>query len=74
MNKEFENWAEEYGKTWEDSKAYKEFVKSNKGLGKELFAIYIQFKSQEKLAKWTIGLVIGTWVLAIATILLVMFK
>ena len=70
MDKEFEDWAQEFGKTWKDSTAYQEFAKSNNGLGKELFAIYLQFKSQEKLINKTKWLVFGTWLLVIVTFIM----
>jgi len=70
VDKEFNDWAREFEKDWQNSDAYASLANCNKGLGKELFAYYIQYKSQEKIAKLTKKLVIGTWLLAIATIIL----
>lgn len=86
MDKEFEDWAEEFDKTWGDSKAYQTLAKEGRGgnqMIQNLFGHYIQYKSQEKLynsqyksqekiARLTMGLVIGTWVLALATIALLL--
>ena len=76
MDKEFERWAEEYKTGWKDSKGYDTIasIGNNHPLNHYLFQIYIQYKSQEKLAKLTKWLVIGTWILAVGTIALVVSK
>ena len=75
MDKEFEKWAEEYKRNWKDSKAYSTIASSehNLPLNHYLFPIYMQHKSSQKLINWTMWLVIGTWILAIGTILLAWF-
>jgi hypothetical protein len=76
MDKEFEDWAEEYSKSWVNSKSYKTIsnIGSNQPLNQALFSIYIQYKSQEKIAKLTRWLVFGTWALAIGTLLVLILK
>ena len=75
MDQEFEEWMVEFDKDWKDSKAYNLMV--GKGYSQatyQLLSWYMQFKqnkSHEKLVKWTIWLVLGTWALVIATLLLV---
>lgn len=74
MDKEFEKWAKEFEKDWRDWNSLKVLTETNqRGLGKELFTFFMQHKSHKQLVWWTMWLVIGTWILAIATILLVKF-
>lgn len=71
MDKGFEKWMVEFEKDWRDSKSYA--VLTGKGWSTatyQLLTWYMQYK-QEKLTRW---LVYGTWALAIATLLLVIFK
>ncbi len=74
MDKEFDDWAEEFDKNWKNSRAYQNHIsKGYDEQAKNLFVLYIQYKSQEKLAKLTWWLVFATWALAFVTALLVIF-
>lgn len=75
MEKEFNDWAEEFERDWRNSNAYQNIAgKGYNQHAKDLFSLYIQYKSQEKIAKLTRLLVIRTWVLAIGTILVAILR
>ena len=77
MDKDFEKWMEEFDKDWKESKAYNIMV--GRGYSQatyQLLTWYMQFKqgqSHERILWWTKSLAIATWVLALATILLIKF-
>mgnify|MGYP001569003304 FL=1 len=78
MDKQFEEWIDEFEKGWRNSKAYQTFAgKGYNEITYRLLDNYIKFKqnqSHEKLVKWTVWLVLGTWALAIGTIFVLIFK
>jgi hypothetical protein len=77
MDKKFEEWVDEFARDWKESKSYDSMV--SKGWSEnahKLLGWYLQFKqaqAHEKILWWTRSLAIATWVLALATILLIKF-
>lgn len=78
MDKEFDECAREFDESFKKSEAYKNLI--SKGYdqnAKDLLGWYIQYKQQksnERVIYWTRWLVFGTWILAIGTLLVLIFK
>ena len=75
IDSKFNEWVKEFNEDYQKSEAYKNVASRGHGeLDQRVLGWYIQFKqhqSHEKLVYWTRWLVLATWTLCIATLLLV---